>query len=44
MTFGGVVLGVERLTLKAWLICIVLAFLVIPIDMVRKMIMHRADH
>ena len=44
VTFGGVVLGVERLTLKAWLICIVLAFLVIPIDMIRKMVMHRADH
>jgi calcium-translocating P-type ATPase len=44
VTFGGEVLGVERLTAKAWLICIVLAFLVIPIDMVRKMVMHRADH
>lgn len=36
VTFGGDVLSVEPLSLKTWLICIVLAFLVIPIDMIRK--------
>lgn len=28
------------LSLQAWLICIVMSFLVIPIDMIRKAIMH----
>lgn len=41
VTFGGNVLSVESLDLKSWCICIVLAFLVIPIDMIRKAIMHR---
>lgn len=41
VTFGGEVLSVERLSPKAWIICLVLAFLVIPIDVVRKMIMHK---
>ena len=36
VTFGGEFLSVESLSPKAWLICLVLAFLVIPIDMVRK--------
>ena len=36
VTFGGNVLSVESLSPSAWLICIILAFLVIPIDMVRK--------
>lgn len=39
VTFGGEVLNVESLSLKSWGICIVLAFLVIPIDMIRKAIM-----
>ena len=38
VTFGGRVLNVESLTLRSWLICLLLAFLVIPIDMVRKLI------
>ena len=36
VTFGGEVLSVESLSPKAWLICLGLAFLVIPIDMLRK--------
>lgn len=36
VTFGGNVLSVESLSPMSWLICVVLAFLVIPIDMVRK--------
>lgn len=36
VTFGGNVLNVESLSPSSWLICVVLAFLVIPIDMIRK--------
>ena len=36
VTFGGEVLSVESLSVKSWLICIILAFMVIPIDMIRK--------
>lgn len=36
VTFGGNVLNVESLSPASWLICVVLAFLVIPIDMIRK--------
>lgn len=36
VTFGGAVLSVERLSAQAWGVCVLLAFLVIPIDMVRK--------
>lgn len=39
VTFGGAVLSVEALSPAAWLICLGLAFLVIPIDMFRKIIM-----
>jgi len=39
VTFGGSVLSVEALSPSAWLICIVMAFLVIPIDLIRKAIM-----
>lgn len=39
VTFGGEVLSVESLSVTGWLTCIGLAFLIIPIDMVRKMIM-----
>lgn len=38
VTFGGEVLSVESLTPMAWAICIGLAFMVIPIDIVRKLI------
>lgn len=41
VTFGGDVLNVESLSVQSWLICIVLAFLVIPIDIIRKMIMKK---
>lgn len=36
VTFGGNILNVESLSPSSWLICVVLAFLVIPIDMIRK--------
>lgn len=39
VTFGGAVLNVEALTASNWVICIVIAFLVVPIDCIRKMIM-----
>jgi magnesium-transporting ATPase (P-type) len=38
VTFGGKVLEVEPLTLRTWGICALLAFLVIPIDIIRKLI------
>lgn len=38
VTFGGEVLSVEALSPQGWLICIVMAFLVIPLDMIRKVI------
>ena len=38
VTFGGNVLNVEALTPAAWLTCLIMAFLVIPIDIVRKAI------
>ena len=41
VTFGGEVLSVEALSVNSWFICIVLAFMVIPIDIVRKLIMHK---
>lgn len=41
VTFGGEALSVERLSLHSWLICAVLAFIVIPINMVLKAIMHK---
>ncbi len=36
ITFGGEALSVEALSPSAWLICFILAFLVIPIDIIRK--------
>ena len=41
VTFGGKALSVESLTPASWIICLVLAFLVIPIDMIRKAIMQK---
>ena len=38
VTFGGEVLSVESLSVKSWIICIILAFMVIPIDMIRKIV------
>ena len=39
VTFGGEVLSVEALSPMGWVTCVILAFLVIPIDMVRKAVM-----
>ena len=41
ITFGGEVLSVEALSPKSWIICIIMAFMVIPIDMIRKVITNR---
>lgn len=38
VTFGGEVLSVESLTPKTWLVCFVLAFCIIPLDIVRKLL------
>ena len=38
VTFGGEVLSVESLSAKSWLVCIIMAALIIPIDIVRKLI------
>ena len=38
VTFGGAPLSVEPLNPQTWLICLVCAFLVIPIDMIRKVL------
>ena len=38
VTFGGAPLSVEALNAKTWLVCIILAALVIPIDIIRKVI------
>jgi len=38
VTFGGKALAVEPLSAATWLKCLLLAFLVIPVDMVRKTI------
>ncbi|MDE7245348.1 MAG: calcium-translocating P-type ATPase, PMCA-type [Oscillospiraceae bacterium] len=43
VTFGGEVLSVEALSPSGWLICLAMAFLVIPIDMVRKAVMHKSN-
>ena len=41
VTFGGSVLSVEPLSLSAWLICMFMAFLISPIDMIRKAVMRK---
>ena len=38
VTFGGDVLSVTALSAATWLICLAIAFLVIPIDLIRKCI------
>ena len=38
VTFGGKPLSVEALNPQTWLICLGLAFLVIPIDIIRKVL------
>ena len=37
VTFGGEVLSVEALNLRSWILCAVIAFLVIPINMALKL-------
>lgn len=41
VTFGGKFLGVESLDVKSWIICIILAILVIPIDIIRKAVLKK---
>ena len=41
VTIGGQVLSVHALTATTWLVCAVIAFLVIPIDVIRKVIMNK---
>lgn len=41
VTFGGDFLSVEALSPMGWIICILFAVLVIPIDMIRKVIMNK---
>ena len=41
VTFGGAPLSVEPLTPASWGVCFVLAFLVIPLDMLRKALLAR---
>ena len=38
VTFGGAVLSVEPLSWTSWLVCLLIAFLIIPIDIIRKAI------
>ena len=42
VTFGGEVLSVQALSVMTWIICLVIAFLVIPIDIIRKNVMNKA--
>ena len=39
ITFGGSVLSVEALSLQGWLLCLGFAFLIIPIDLIRKAVL-----
>lgn len=41
VTVGGAVLSVHALTATTWLTCAVIAFLVIPIDLIRKAVMSK---
>ena len=41
VTFGGDFLDVEALDVRTWIVCLVLSFMVVPIDMIRKLIMRR---
>ena len=43
VTICGEVLSVHALTATTWLVCAVLAFLVIPIDVCRKVFMNKKD-
>ncbi len=39
ITFGGKVLSVQPLSLRTWLVCAALAAVIIPLDMIRKLLM-----
>ena len=39
VTFGGEVLSVTTLNATTWIICILIAFLIVPIDIIRKTLM-----
>lgn len=41
VTFGGEVLSVTPLNVITWILCIIIAFLIIPIDIVRKSVMKK---
>ena len=41
VTFGGEMLSVQALSPMSWLVCVVLAFIVVPVDMLRKAITER---
>ena len=41
VTIGGDVLSVTPLNAKTWLVCLIIAFLVIPIDMIRKSVLNK---
>ena len=43
VTFGGDVLHVTPLSARTWLICLAIAFLVIPADMLRKIIVRERE-
>ncbi len=43
VTVGGDVLKVHPLTPTTWLVCLVIAFLVIPLDVIRKRIMNKEN-
>lgn len=38
---GGKALSVEPLSLSTWLICLAIAFMIIPVDMIRRSIFSR---
>ena len=42
VTFGGEVLSVQALSAATWVVCLALAFVVIPLDVLRKCIMNKA--
>ena len=43
VTFGGDVLSVTPLNITTWIICLLLALLVIPADMLRKLVIRRKE-
>ena len=43
VTFGGSILHVTPLNVTTWLVCLFAAFLVIPADLVRKLIVRRRE-